>query len=111
MAVALVQTCREEARWREKRAEMYGDPRNIRCAEALLAAAEWARTAKGAEAVLYDLLPDDMLQANTMYLSLNEDSRRAFSSFCFHHHEDREEWLRRVAEAHRQAADAEREAA
>lgn len=98
VAEAFAEAADEQARWRATKAEEYGDERNARSAEALHAAAAWARDDESAEQRLAELLPGDIVQGGV--LLLNEAARRVFSTFCFHGPESLDRWLQRVADAH-----------
>jgi len=87
-------SCDAEARWREDKADEYGDQRNQQTADALNAAALWARMSDDAEEIL-DLLPDEVFTSD--FLSLSEDGRQIFSTYCFHSPEPLQDWLHRMA--------------
>jgi len=95
---AFANSCDSDARWREEKADEYGDQRSSRAADALHAAATWARTSEEAEEVLAELLPECVFNLGD-FLTLSEDGHRIFSTYCFHSAEDLQPWLRRVADA------------
>lgn len=76
---AFASTCEETARWREEKADQFGDDRNRRTAEALRSAAVWARTAEDAEDRLSVLFPDK-IQRQRCSLMMSSCPRTHFSS-------------------------------
>ena len=94
-AEVFANSCDAKARWREDKAEEYpDDQRNQRAADALHAAATWARTSEEAEEIL-GLLPDDVFTPD--FLTLSEEGGQILSTYCFHFPEDLQDWLHRLA--------------
>jgi hypothetical protein len=99
---AFANSCDDAADWRESRASEDGDIRHLHCAEALRTAAAWARGAEDAEQRLAVLLPG-VIQSGTGFLLLDDRAQRVFAAYCLDGPEEFDAWLRRVAEADRQA--------